>query len=105
MMSRPDLWPERDSIGFHRSSAPELARPCGPGKPATRITKASDMYAFGMLTWEVGFTFPRNLRRSLIVPSQIFSGKSPFSGDLNATVICRVLKGDRPSRPGHAGVS
>ena len=36
------------------------------------------------------------------VASQIFSGKTPFYEDLDATVICRVLRGDRPSRPNHA---
>lgn len=30
----------------------------------------------------------------------------PFSGSLDATVVVRVLKGDRPSRPSHcAGFS
>jgi serine/threonine protein kinase len=53
MMSRPDLGSDEDVVGFHRGSAPELMRPPKPGKPVTRITKESDMYAFGMLTWEV----------------------------------------------------
>ncbi|KAF9777644.1 kinase-like domain-containing protein [Thelephora terrestris] len=81
MMSRPDLGSDEDVVGFHRGSAPELMRPPKPGKPVTRITKESDMYAFGMLTWE------------------IFSGKDPFRGDLDATVVVRVLKGDRPPHP------
>ena len=60
MISRPDLWPEQDDL--HRGSAPELVRSHKPGKHAARITKASDMYAFGMLTWEVGTISSCNLR-------------------------------------------
>lgn len=54
MISRPDLWSEKDAVGFFRGSAPELIRPHKPGgNPTVQITKASDMYAFGMLTWQV----------------------------------------------------
>ena len=52
-ISRPELW-SADIMGFHRGSAPELLQPPEPGKPGIRTSKASDMYAFGMLTWEVG---------------------------------------------------
>ena len=62
MLSCQDSWSESGAVGFHRGSAPELVRPRKPGKPANRITKASDMYAFGMLTWEVGIVLHRNLR-------------------------------------------
>ncbi|KAF9649933.1 kinase-like protein [Thelephora ganbajun] len=81
-ISRPDPWSEMDVVGFHRGSAPELIRPQKPGEPVVPITKASDMYAFGMLTWE-----------------------EPLSRDLDATVVCRVLRGDRPPRPDHAKLS
>ena len=30
---------------------------------------------------------------------------APFSEDLDGTVVCRVLKGDRPPRPNHDGPS
>ena len=55
IISRPDLWSDKDIAGFHRGSAPELMRPQKPGKPAVKISKESDIYAFGMLSWEVGF--------------------------------------------------
>ena len=68
ILSRPDLWSDADDVGFHRGIAPELMRPLERGKPATRITKASDMYAFGMLTWEVGiFSITISDRNQLIV--------------------------------------
>ena len=62
ILSRPDLWSDADDVGFHRGTAPELMGPLERGKPATRITKASDMYAFGMLTLEVGIFLHHNLR-------------------------------------------
>lgn len=40
-----------------------------------------------------------------LITSQIFSGNDPFSGDLDVTVIRRVLKGVRPSQPDHARLS
>ena len=65
VISRPELLSDKDVVGFHRGSAPELMRSPRPGKPATQITKESDMYAFGMLAWEVGTFFRRNLRSRL----------------------------------------
>ena len=59
VISRPDLWSGRDAVGFFRGSAPELIRPHkAEGSPTVQITKASDMYAFGMLTWQVGNSPP-----------------------------------------------
>jgi serine/threonine protein kinase len=62
IISRPDLWAGRDVVGFHRSSDPDLARLYRAGKPVAQLTKASDMYGFGILTWEVGTILHRNLR-------------------------------------------
>jgi len=58
VISRPDLWSDTDVAGTNRGSAPELMRSPRPGKNATKIKKESDMYAFGMLAWEVGTFFP-----------------------------------------------
>ena len=106
MISRPDLWSEGDAAGFFRGTAPELIRPHKPGgNCVVKITKASDMYALGMLTLQVG-GFHRNLRlQKLTMNLQILSGRDPFVGDLDVTVIHRVLRGDRPSRPHHPGLS
>ena len=41
----------------------------------------------------------------LCITSQILSGMDPFFGDLDVTVVRRVLKGDRPPRPRHVGFS
>ena len=64
VISRPDLWSNADVAGINRGSAPELMRSPKPGRPAIQITKGSDMYAFGMLAWEVGacFFLHRDLR-------------------------------------------
>lgn len=48
--------------------------------------------------------FDHNKLISLIV-SQIFSGRDPFLRDLDAAVVHRVLRGDRPPRPDHVGLS
>ena len=67
VLSCPDSWSENDAVGFHRGSAPELVRPRKPGAPAARITKATDIYAFGMLAWEVGTVLYRNLRSDPLI--------------------------------------
>jgi hypothetical protein len=69
IISRPDLWSERDDVAFHRGSAPELLLSPKPGEPAVQVTKESDMYAFGMLTWEVETPYPSR--------SSITSSSSP----------------------------
>lgn len=41
-----------------RWCSPEILHPGGFGLTKARVTKASDIYAFGMLAYEVGPTFP-----------------------------------------------
>ena len=49
--------PGVDIDRFFHGAAPELANPQGHGSSNTGATKASDMYAFGILSWEVGVEF------------------------------------------------
>ena len=65
------------------------------------MTKASDMYAFGMLAYEVGSGFCITRRRHSISP-QIFSGQLPFHGKKGTAAVLAVMTSDeRPSRPAH----
>lgn len=59
--SGPVAWSE-DPFELTRYSAPELVNPDAFELPKTQITKASDIYAFGVLTYQVfagGRVFPR----------------------------------------------
>lgn len=44
-------------INLSRWCSPEIAHPGGFGLTKAKVTKASDMYAFGMLAYEVGPSF------------------------------------------------
>jgi len=62
--------------------SPELLVPEKFGLEESRPTKASDCYALGMMVYEV------------------LSGQMPFHQRPFFTVVLRVLKGERPEKPG-----
>ncbi|KAF9649159.1 hypothetical protein BDM02DRAFT_3186563 [Thelephora ganbajun] len=72
-----------------RSCAPELARPgmLSNVPDSTHPTKASDMYAFGVITFEV------------------LTGRPPFYGMIEIAAAYSMLNGNRPPRPDHREVS
>ena len=61
--------------------SPELFDPDQFGSKDNRPTKESDCYAFGMVIYEV------------------LSGRAPFTPHRSPTVIQKVTKGERPTRP------
>ncbi|KAF9784464.1 kinase-like domain-containing protein [Thelephora terrestris] len=77
-----------DEFVESRWCSPELLDPDGFGLTRAKGTRASDMYAFGMLAYE------------------IFSGRMPFH-DLQgaAVVIAVVTRNERPPRPPHRELS
>jgi hypothetical protein len=86
-------------------SAPELARP-GPYTRRMRTTKESDMYAFGLLAWEVNYFFLNLSQTSLNrTGAQVFAGHAPFPGMLQIAAINRMVGGDRPHQPQHPELS
>ena len=45
------------SVGTVRYMAPELLNPAGFGLVSSKVTKKSDIYAFGVVTCQVGITY------------------------------------------------
>jgi len=86
-LSLPASWSDADAERLFCGIAPELINPQAFGLVHARTTKATDMFAFGMLAWEV------------------FSAKPPFAGRIEAAVIFSVFNNDRPSRPVHSEVT
>ena len=56
--SLPASWSDMGTKRFFYGIAPELVNPHAFGLVHARATKATDMFAFGMLAWEVSWTFP-----------------------------------------------
>ena len=67
----------------------------------------SDIYAFGVLAWEVGPTLEcpggRTAQRS--ARFQIFARQAPFSEEGGVAGIYSMLSGRRPPRPDHPELS
>ena len=58
-LSLPASWCDVDAERLFRGIAPELIDPQAFGLVHARTTKASDMFTFGMLAWEVNKFFVR----------------------------------------------
>ncbi|KAF9784463.1 kinase-like domain-containing protein, partial [Thelephora terrestris] len=84
-----DITPEDvDVLVEARWCSPELLQPGANGLNKARATKASDMYAFGMLAYEV------------------FSGQVPFHDKQNTVAVITAISTDeRPPRPTHQELS
>lgn len=59
----PPTVPRMDIDRFFHGAAPELASYRPFGSTDTGATKATDVYAFGVLAWEVSSRFTAGLRR------------------------------------------
>ncbi|KAF9648264.1 kinase-like protein [Thelephora ganbajun] len=69
------------SVGTVRYMAPELLNPSGFDMKNSNPTKKSDIYAFGVVTY------------------QVITGQQPFHGVKDGVIIYNVVTGERPSRP------
>jgi len=69
------------SVGTVRYMAPELLNPSGFGMKNSNPTKESDVYAFGVVTY------------------QVITGQQPFPGAKDGVIIYNVVTGERPGRP------
>ena len=88
-----------------RWCSPELLHPGAFGLTRAKPTKSSDIYAFGMLAYEVGSSF-HVVSRSYSIYLQIFSGRVPFHDRQDvAAIITVITTNERPHRPTHKELS
>lgn len=98
--------PGVDVDRFFHGAAPELVDPQRFRLTDTGATPASDVYAFGVLTWEVSgvhANFSGYILRAAL--GQIFAGQVPFSEKGTVAGVYSMLKGRRPDRPHHPELS
>lgn len=102
------MLPNIVSQGVDGSAGSNVSRWCSPEilrAGSSELTKASDVYAFGMLAYEVGFSF-RMVPPSYSICFQIFSGRVPFHDRQDvAAVITVITTNERPPRPAHQQLS
>lgn len=78
--------------------APELLDPPGFGMKDGNPTKECDIYAFGVVTYQVSrlcFILGAITEGS----TQVITGKQPFPTANIGRVICNIVTGNRPTRP------
>ena len=86
------------SAGTVRYMAPELLNPSGFDLKNSNPTKKSDIYAFGMVTYQVS---PTCCISTVVINGsvQVLTGQQPFPGAKDGVIIYNVVTGERPSRP------
>ena len=92
---------------FFHGAAPELVECERFGLTDTRATKASDVYAFGVLVWEVSGAGAGSRCNSLngMLRCQTFAGEVPFSSMTKIAAVVSMWDGCRPARPNHPELS
>jgi serine/threonine protein kinase len=76
--------------------APELLDP-GGNDVSRKASAQSDIYALGMLVWEVRLACLHKCR-ILTKATQVHAGVHPFKGTPEYTIPLKTAKGDRPLR-------
>ena len=78
--------------------APELLNPSSSGLGGGNPTKQSDIYAFGMVTYEVrnAYFVPGTATESSI---KVTTGLQPFQGIKDGAIMYDVVTHERPVRP------
>jgi len=77
--------------------APELLNPSGFGLKNSNPTKKSDIYAFGVVTYQVSSAVLLGRGDSSSV--QVITEQQPFPGAKDGVIIYNVVIGERPGRP------
>ena len=86
------------SVGTVRYMAPELLNPSGFNLKNSNPTKKSDVYALGVVTYQVSiacYTVVMAINDTV----QVITGEQPFPGAKDGVIIYSVVMGERPSRP------
>jgi hypothetical protein len=99
--SSPSAVSRVDVDSFFHGAAPELIEPQRFRLINTVATTASDVYAFGVLAFEVS-TGHVHLSNSQTKWRQVFAGRVPFHDKGTVAGVYSMSKGRRPSRPDHA---
>ena len=78
--------------------APELLNPSGFGLEDDNPTKKSDIYAFGVVTYQASDSY--FISGTVAQDSvQAITGQQPFPGAKDGVIIYNVVTGERPGRP------
>jgi len=103
----PSGIPGVDIDRFFYGAAPELVDHERFGLTDTGSTTASDVYAFGVLAWEVSMGLIMRSRRNSPrkICRQTFAGEVPFSNKSKVAAVVSMWKGCRPARPNHPELS
>ena len=86
------------SVGTVRYMSPELLNPGGFEMSDSNPTKESDIYAFGVVTYQVSVTYRISVPE-IKYGMQVITREQPFSGAKDGAIIYGVVTGERPKRP------
>ena len=86
------------SVGTVRYMAPELLNPSGFDLENSIPTKTSDIYAFGVVIYQVSFAC-WVLGTAIKGSVQVTSGQQPFPRAKDSVIIFNIVTGERPDRP------
>ena len=87
------MLPSMDTV---RYMAPELLSPPAFGLENNNPTKKSDIYEFGMVTYQVSITYSIS-NVAIDGDVQVVTGEQPFSRVKDDAVVDKVVEGLRPS--------
>jgi len=96
---------EKSGEWLFRGSAPGLMCPEEFGLSYPRNSKAGDVYAFGILVWEVRVFMVNLPNHPLERSPQVFTGCSVFPDSLDVVAVHTMWRGTRPPRPNHPDVT
>ena len=92
-LSFPASWFVIETEEFFYDTAPELVNPHAFGLVHARASKAADIFAFGMLAWEVSrTTAPFDFE--VFIHHSVLTRKLSFLGKVAVAVIFSVLGAD-----------
>jgi len=89
--------------GMMTFMSPELLIPEEFGKECAEPTPQSDIYAFGLATFQVRRQ-DYGYRSFSCILFQVLTGEIPFSGIQQSALVYHLLRGMRPGKPENASI-